>query len=52
MLWRQGGKYCPTCQIPEDFDAETQLIGIFVQNWGEDMAAKVLVVQKYDDALA
>lgn len=55
MLWMRGARLCPTCQIPNDFDHETQLEllpkGVFVQAWGEGMAAKVMVVQRYDDVV-
>jgi hypothetical protein len=50
MLWRQGGKFCPTCQIPKNSEAGKRSNGTFVQNWAEGMAAKVMVVQVYDDA--
>jgi hypothetical protein len=45
MLWQQGGKYCPTCQLPEEFDEGVTSSGTFVQNWSEGMVAKVVVAQ-------
>lgn len=46
MRWTNGGKICPTCQIPAGYDDSVK--GQFLQRWGEGLVSHALAVQTYE----